>query len=108
MGIHETTRQCGGAGSSSSSRCGVFSSTEASAGDCPPVRRRSIQREALEEGVEGGGVDALAAKPHPPRPTKLSEKHKRQLVAMLVAGPLAAGFRTDLWTCGRVAQLVRK
>jgi transposase len=55
-----------------------------------------------------GGVDALAAKPHPPRATKLSEKHKRQLVDVLVAGPLAAGFRTDLWTCGRVAALVQK
>ena len=55
-----------------------------------------------------GGVDALAAKPHPPRATKLSEKQKRQLVEILVAGPLAAGFRTDLWTCGRVAAAVRK
>jgi transposase len=55
-----------------------------------------------------GGVDALAAKPQPPRATKLSENEKRQLVEMLLAGPLAAGFRTDLWTCGRVAQLVRK
>lgn len=55
-----------------------------------------------------GGVDALAAKPHPSRATKLSEKHKRQLVEMLLAGPLAAGFRTDLWTCGRVAAVVRK
>ena len=54
---------------------------------------------------QAGGVDALAAKPHPPRATKLSEKHKRQLVEMLLAGPLAAGFRTDLWTCGRVASL---
>lgn len=57
---------------------------------------------------KAGGVAALAAKPHPPRATKLSEKHKRQLVDLLTAGPLAAGFRTDLWTCGRVAQLVRK
>lgn len=57
---------------------------------------------------QSGGVDALAAKPHPPRATKLSEKQKRALVKLLLAGPIAAGFRTDLWTCARVAVLVRK
>lgn len=55
-----------------------------------------------------GGVDALAAKPHPPRATKLSAVQKGQLVELLLAGPRAAGFRTDLWTCARVAALVRK
>ncbi|MCI0332421.1 MAG: IS630 family transposase [Planctomycetes bacterium] len=57
---------------------------------------------------QAGGVNALAAKPHPPRATKLSEKQKRQLVELLLAGPRAAGFRTDQWTCARVAALVRK
>ena len=55
-----------------------------------------------------GGVDALAAKPHPPRQTKLSERQKLELVQLLLAGPIAAGFKTDLWTCARVAELVRK
>jgi len=108
MGIHETTRQCGGAGSSSSSRCGVFPGTEASRRNRPSVRRRPFQREALEEGVAVGRRGRLGRKPHPPRATKLSEKQKRQLVDLLVAGPLAAGFRTDLWTCARVTALVRK
>ena len=57
---------------------------------------------------KAGGVDASAAKPHPPRATKLSEKQKRQLIDTLIGGPLAAAFRTDLWTCGRVAAVVRK
>ena len=26
----------------------------------------------------------------------------------MIAGPLAAGFETDLWTCPRVAQVVRR
>jgi transposase len=55
-----------------------------------------------------GGVKALAAKPHPPRATKLSEKQKLQLVRLLLSGPRAAGFKTDLWTCARVAAVVRK
>ena len=57
---------------------------------------------------KAGGVEALAAKPHPPRLSKLSEMQKQQLIPLLHAGPLAAGFKTDLWTCARVAQLVRK
>jgi transposase len=55
-----------------------------------------------------GGVNALAAKPHPPRATKLSEKQKLQLVKLLLSGPRACGFGTDLWTCARVAAVVRK
>lgn len=57
---------------------------------------------------KAGGVDALAAKPHPPRATKLSMKQKQELVKLLLAGPRAAGFDTELWTCARVAELVRK
>jgi transposase len=55
-----------------------------------------------------GGVKALAAKPHPPREAKLSEKQKLQLVKLLLSGPRAAEFGTDLWTCARVAAVVRK
>jgi transposase len=55
-----------------------------------------------------GGVEALAAKPNPGGPSKLSEEQKQELVGILLAGPVAAGYRTDLWTCGRVADVVRK
>jgi DDE superfamily endonuclease len=48
MKLYENQRQCDGAGSSSSSRCRVFPGTEASAGDCSPGQRESVQREALE------------------------------------------------------------
>jgi len=54
------------------------------------------------------GVEGLAAKPHPGPRRKLSEKQRQSLVKVLVKGPLAAGYRTDLWTCARVAQVVRK
>jgi len=55
-----------------------------------------------------GGVAALAAKPHPGPAPKLSSQQKQELVAILRRGPLAAGYRTDLWTCDRVAEVVRK
>ena len=50
-----------------------------------------------------GGEAALAAKPHPGPTPKLSTEQKLKLLTILAAGPRAAGFQTDLWTCARVA-----
>jgi transposase len=55
-----------------------------------------------------GGVAALAAKPHPGPAPKLSENQRYELVTILKDGPLRSGYRTDLWTTGRVAEVVRK
>jgi transposase len=55
-----------------------------------------------------GGVEAVAAKPHPGRKPKLTNAQKRQLERMLLRGPRAAGFSNDLWTCGRVAEVIRR
>lgn len=55
-----------------------------------------------------GGVAALAAKPHPGPTPKLSDGQRQGLVTILKAGPTKAGYRTDLWTTVRVAEVVRK
>lgn len=55
-----------------------------------------------------GGTAALAAKPHPGPTPKLSQEQKEELLVILEAGPIASGFKTDLWTCARVAEVVRK
>lgn len=55
-----------------------------------------------------GGVAALAAKPHPGPTPKLFDDQKQELVEILKRGPIAAGYATDLWTCARVAEVVRK
>lgn len=55
-----------------------------------------------------GGVAALAAKPHPGPAPKLSDDQKQKLVEILKRGPIATGYSTDLWTCARVAEVVRK
>ena len=55
-----------------------------------------------------GGVDALSAKPHPGGASKLTEWQRDELVDLVVAGPLAAGFKTDLWTCERIGTLIRR
>ena len=55
-----------------------------------------------------GGEDALAAKPHPGGKRKLTFEQLDEVVELVMAGPLAAGFPTDLWTCDRVARLIRE
>jgi len=58
--------------------------------------------------VEKGGFEALKAKPHPGRKARLNEKQKQRLARILLAGPCKAGYRTDLWTCRRVAAVIAK
>ncbi len=53
-------------------------------------------------------MKALAPKPHPGTPSKLTDEEKQELKQILLGGPIAAGYRTDLWTCARVAEVVRK
>jgi transposase len=58
------------------------------------------------ETYQGSGLRGLRPHPTPGRPPKLSESQKRQLVKVLLKGPLAAGYRTDLWTLQRVAEVI--
>ena len=58
--------------------------------------------------LEEGGLEALRAKPHPGRKPRLDAEQKHRLVDMLLAGPRKAGYRTDLWTLRRVAEVVGK
>jgi transposase len=56
--------------------------------------------------LEQGGLEALRAKPHPGRTPKLTAAQKKELEDILLKGAEAAGFSTDLWTLGRVAQVI--
>lgn len=53
-----------------------------------------------------GGEAALSPKPSPGRPPKLTRKKQLHLVKLLAKGPLAFGYRTDLWTTQRIAALI--
>src|SRR5262245_45738464 len=55
-----------------------------------------------------GGNEALAAKPNRGRPPRLTPEQKHELSQIVRGSPLAAGFRTSLWTCRRVAQVIRQ
>lgn len=59
-----------------------------------------------KEALEEGGLEALAAKPHPGRPPRLTAEQKEDLAAILLRGPRAAGFPTDLWTLPRIAKVI--
>ncbi len=60
-----------------------------------------------KQALEQGGVEALAAKPIPGRKSKLSQSQKERLVEILLEGPIGAGYSTDLWTCPRVAEVIK-
>jgi transposase len=61
-----------------------------------------------KRAVAAGGLIVLAAKPNRGRSPKLSLAQRQELANIVRAGPLAAGFRTNLWTCRRVAEVVRQ
>ena len=59
----------------------------------------------LKRGREGG-VEALEA--HPPKGVspRLTAEQKAQLPALLAKGAQAYGFRGDVWTASRVAEVI--
>jgi transposase len=55
-----------------------------------------------------GGAQALAVRFSPGRPWKLDQAQRKQLVRLLLRGPLAQGYRTNLWTTVRIAEVVER
>jgi transposase len=54
------------------------------------------------------GDDGLAGKPHLGRTPFLTADQERQVLGWVADKPTAHGFRTDLWTARRVADLIRR
>lgn len=65
----------------------------------------SVFRWARAYGAKG--LRGLQPRPTPGRPPKLSRARRERLKRMLLKGPLAAGYPTDLWTLKRVAEIIR-
>jgi transposase len=53
-----------------------------------------------------GGEAALAAKPVPGRPRKLTDQQCQHLLQLLLKGARAYGFPTELWTLKRMATVI--
>src|SRR5215210_1890116 len=60
-------------------------------------------RRAREEGAEG-----LRHKPPPGATPRLGKDERARLPELLAQGAQAHGFRGDVWTCERVAIVIRK
>jgi len=60
------------------------------------------------KAYRAGGEDAVAAKPVPGRPRFLTDEQEAEVRSWLLRKPTEFGFRTDLWTAARVAQLIRE
>jgi len=58
------------------------------------------------KAARAGGRGALAAKPHPGRPPKLTLAQRRLLVQLLHRGPIHHGYSNQLWTLERVAEVI--
>jgi len=55
-----------------------------------------------------GGPDVLRAQPRPGRPTRLTPEQKRLIPDFLGHGAEAYGFRGEVWTCPRIAKVLRQ
>ena len=55
-----------------------------------------------------GGVQALKRRPAPGAPPRLSEEQRARVPELLELGAEAYGFRGEVWTCERVAEVIRR
>jgi len=52
------------------------------------------------------GSKGLECIPATGRPPKLSPRQKKKVIGLLLRGPVAFGYSTDLWTTRRVAEVI--
>jgi transposase len=75
------------------------------------ARRVGVSRQTVmrwDRVREQGGVEALRRPRQFGRPERLSVEQRAELVQILKAGALAAGFGTELWTVPRIGQLINE
>ena len=61
-----------------------------------------------DHAYKRSGLPGLAPKPIPGRPPKLAPRQQPRLVRLLLKGPRAAGYTTDLWTLDRIAHVIQR
>lgn len=54
------------------------------------------------------GADALKVRFSPGRPRRLTPRQEQRLVRILLRGAIANGYRTELWTTKRVAEVIQE
>jgi len=64
----------------------------------------SVMRWRDQREREGDGVYAVRTSPG--RPPRLTVRQKEKLARLLLKGAMAQGYRTELWTTARVAEVI--
>jgi transposase len=59
-----------------------------------------------QQAFRKNGAKGLEGVPATGRPPKLSPRQKGKLINLLMRGPVAFGYATDLWTTRRVAEVI--
>jgi transposase len=62
----------------------------------------------MKRARHGGGPRALKRRPAPGATPRLSEDQRAKVPELLAQGAEAHGFRGEVWTCERVATVIRK
>jgi transposase len=62
----------------------------------------------MKRARDGGGVKALKRRPAPGARPRLSEEQRAKLPELLERGAESHGFRGEVWTCERVATVIRR
>lgn len=70
------------------------------------VSLRSVER--WVKAFREGGWAALARKPMPGRPPKLTPRQEQVVLGWILRSPTEFGFATELWTAPRVARLIEQ
>ena len=70
------------------------------------VHRSTVSRWVCT--ARAGGADALAAKPTPGRPRKLTARQEKTVLGWIAKPPKHFGFASDLWTSRRLATLIEQ
>jgi transposase len=74
------------------------------------ARRVGVSRQAATRwkgAWSQGGDSALVSKGAAGPKARLTEDQRQQIIAALLEGPIAQGYRTNLWTLPRVALLIK-
>jgi transposase len=75
------------------------------------ARRVGVSRQTVmrwDRAREQGGLEALRRSAQFGRPERLSVEQRAELVQILKASALAAGFGIELWTVPRIRQLIEE
>ena len=75
------------------------------------ARRLNVSREAVSQWHKAWqqlGREGLQSKGHPGQKAQLSGKQKKDVETILLKGPIAAGYATDVWTLDRIAVVIKK